>query len=180
MGWKTIKEHFGIKHFVHVAFGVVYIGSEYLPNLIQIHPDGSVVQDSLTGNDSPWSHYLTALREAEASGELRKLYEAEDQFSVSLPIFTYEDANIIELKCEAYGWPNLTHDGRPQYRNYFSADRNQVIAWAKEMAKIRKERADEDFDSARKELDKAARECLRCASIVGQLEREFPDIPAAI
>ena len=55
----------------------------------------------------------------------------------SLPVYTYEGGEIIEHKCEAYGWPNLTDDGQVMYNNKFSSDRNEVVRWAKENAEGR-------------------------------------------
>ncbi|WP_052730507.1 hypothetical protein [Sphingomonas sp. SRS2] len=60
----------------------------------------------------------------------KSLIDQPDTFERSIPVFTYEGADIIECACEELGWPNVTHDGRMMYENSFTPDRAQALRWA--------------------------------------------------
>jgi hypothetical protein len=129
MSWKTIKEHYRIDHIVQAGENCILIGSPYISNILTIQPDGSVKwgQKWEHSNDKLARYY----REMTADpAKLAELYAATDTFTASLPVYTYEGGEIIEKQCEAYDWPNVTHDGQLMYENTFSADKAQVIAWA--------------------------------------------------
>lgn len=140
MGWKTLKERFGIEHIVQVNDdNEVCIGSGYVSELIVINPEtGTLKSNPLLSGRSLKEGALTALLEASPE-EIKEALDAQDQFSESIPVYTYEDGAILTKYCEQTGWPNLTHDGQLMYENRFSTDRNQVIEWAQRdaAAKVR-------------------------------------------
>lgn len=128
MGWKTFRDHFQIKrHIVSIDGGLLLIGSDYIRNIVQIE----LQTGKLSGGASA-SHYEQFLREAyplvlQASYDDRlALIRAIDSFDISLPVFTYEGARILEKQCEKFGWPNVTHDGILMHNNLFFPTREQA------------------------------------------------------
>lgn len=128
MGWKTLKDHFSINHIVTSGSRSIYIGSPCVNDLVVINKEtGRVVNNStflsLTMKEYPQLY--------EASPEdILQLINTQDDFEQSLIVYTYQGGEIIEKKCEQYGYPNVTHDGQLMYENTFSADKSQVIEWA--------------------------------------------------
>jgi hypothetical protein len=130
MGWKTFKSHFQINHhIVQVAPdnpGRLHIG--YLGNLIEVDMATGVV----TAEDGFSSFLRTAypaLSKASPAEVLAQL-EAEDVFETSIPVFTFDGGDIIEKRCEALGWPYLTHDGYLMHKNRYHPDKARVVEWA--------------------------------------------------
>lgn len=126
MGWKSVKEAYDIDHIVKMEDGKLQIGSGYVGDLITVHPDASVTVNSIvTGNDGELSRIR---RDLEADpARLQHLLNAKDRFDASLPVWTYEEGNLLELQCEEHGWPNVTHDGRLMYENTFFEKRDHAI-----------------------------------------------------
>lgn len=134
MGWKSIKEHYGIDHAVQVVPGKgICIGSPYVHDLLTITDSGEVIVGKLAlrANDK-LSHYKEEMDADPA--KLRGLLSRADTFERSITVYTFEGSEIIECACEELGWPNVTHDGRMMYENTFSADRSEVVEWAKSNA----------------------------------------------
>lgn len=134
MGWKKVKEHYNIGHIVQVTSKGICIGSAYVHNIIVI-ADGAPRWDSAlrSSNNTDLARYFS-----EMNADLTKLQElinAPDEFEESIPVYTYDGAEIIEKKCEELGWPNITHDGEIMHDNTFSDDRDTVLKWALENAK---------------------------------------------
>lgn len=133
MGWKTLKQHFGIEHIVQVTEkGSICIGSGYIHNLVEIDPKTGKVH----GDDGFLRQRYPELL-VTAPAEIVKLIEAQDVFGASVPVFTYRESEIIEKRCEEPGWPNVTHDGCVMYENTFSTDKAKVIQWAHRSAELR-------------------------------------------
>lgn len=129
MGWKNIKSHYQINHQVQVTEEGICIGSPYIHNIIVIGFDGVIKKRYDGSSNNNLAHYQRQFDDD--PGTLLKLIQSEDQFSQSITVYTYEDAEILEKQCEKLGWPNVTHDGLMMYENTFSADKNTVIVWAK-------------------------------------------------
>lgn len=128
MGWKSLKEHFRIEHMVQVTEAGICIGSPYIHDIIVVGMDGKILKRH-DGNAGSLGRYQT---EIDADPDLaRRLIEAEDTFTASIPVYTFAGAKIIEKQCEEPGWPNATHDGLMMYENQFSTDRDRVVVWAK-------------------------------------------------
>lgn len=129
MGWKTLKEHFNIEHIVQVSEGSILIGSGFISDLVKINPATGLISE----NDcSPGflERYYPSVHDAQPE-IIVELLAKQDTFTASVPVFTYDGANILEKFCEQPGWPNVTHDGMLMHDNTFSTDRNQVVEWAK-------------------------------------------------
>jgi hypothetical protein len=129
MGWKNVKQHYGIEHIVCVTDAGICIGSQFVHNLLTIHPDLTIGRLTSLGRGKPFDGWVDAM---EADREtLKRLIETPDTFERSLPVYTYDGAgNIIEKQCEEHGWPNVTHDGDVMYDNTYSADRDKVVRFA--------------------------------------------------
>jgi hypothetical protein len=132
MGWKNIKEHYRIKHIVCVTEKGICIGSGYVHDILVIGADGTVANPHEFGNGNEDLVRYRSEMQADPA-KLRQLIETPDTFARSITVFTYDyNGHIIEKQCEELGWPNVTHDGAIMYENTFSADRAQVVEWAKE------------------------------------------------
>lgn len=132
MGWKTLKQHFGIEHIVQVTEKGICIGSGYIHDLVVIDPKTGKVH----GDDGFMRQRYPELL-VSAPAEIVKLIDAQDVFDTSVPVFTYRESEIIEKRCEEPGWPNVTHDGCVMYENTFSTDKAKVIQWAHSSAELR-------------------------------------------
>jgi hypothetical protein len=134
MGWKNVKEHYGIGHMVCVTEAGICIGSAYVHDIIVVKWNGTVVwpHDAVGHGNEDLQRYH---REMTADPEkLRELIDEDDTFARSIPVYTYDMGEIVEKECEEPGWPNVTHDGCLMYENLFSTDRATVVEWAKRNA----------------------------------------------
>lgn len=129
MGWKTLKEKFGITHFVQMEDGDICIGSAYVSRLATINQKTGKITENPTFNSFLRNHY-PALLNASAQ-EIIDAINKPDTFDASVTVYTFDKGDIIEKQCEVPGWPNVTHDGIMMHNNTFSVDRDKVIGWAK-------------------------------------------------
>lgn len=176
MGWKRLKEHFGIKHSIQVTNAGICIGSGYVSALVTIDPKSGTVHENPTFRNFLLEKY-PALQEAKPE-EIAKLIAAPDTFTSAIAVYTYEGGEIIEKSCEEPGWPNVTHDGRMMKEDTFSTDKAKAVAWAKRNAtsaiKLTGDRI------ARAEIDLAVLR-VRLAGFAAdkeKLETDYPAIPA--
>ena len=129
MGWKTIKQHYGIKHIVQVSKRkeysdepVIMIGSPYISDIIVIRiSDGKLLKRYDSGRANELLQALQPkLDDDETSGKLKELIDEKDQFDNLLPVYYIGDRRNIRLMyCEEYGYPNCTTDGRLMYENLY-------------------------------------------------------------
>ena len=133
MAWKNIKDHYRIGHIVQIRDGLIGIGSSYVFDLIRVTFDGKVSWGNLgaSSNDDLARYYAEMTADL---GKVKELIDSPDTFTTSLPVWTYDESEIQEKQCEAYGYPNITHDGQLMYVNSFSAERDEVVKWAKRNA----------------------------------------------
>lgn len=129
MGWKAIKDHYRIVHQVQVTKKGICIGSPYIHDIMIVSMDGELVKDHGSSVNAELNRYSAEMRADPA--KLRELSVSPDTFSKSVTVYTYDGARIIEKLCDEPGWPNVTHDGEMMYENTFSADRDEVVKWAK-------------------------------------------------
>ncbi len=176
MGWKSLKNEYRIDHHVQVREGRIAIGSGYVSDLIRVSFDGVVTWGSLgTSKDDDLARYY---EEMTADLErLKRLVQQEDVFEVSLPVWTYEGAEIIEKRCEAYGWPNVTHDGLMMYENTFSADRNEVVKWAKRSAASLVKSYDRLMKEALERVEQVGGWLRQAQEDVSKLAHDWPEQP---
>lgn len=130
MGWKNIKEHFGIKHIVQVEDGEILIGSRYASRIIAINIRGEVSTDGLWGANEELKRCLKEIKEDPDT--VKALIDKPDVFEKDIEVFTFKGDQIISCHCETLYYPNVTHDGRLMYENMFTTDRNKVVDWARE------------------------------------------------
>jgi hypothetical protein len=161
MGWKTLKEHYKIEHIVANRHDeTLCIGSAYVHDLIRINK----IERSITwGNLGPSQNDDLARYWDEFHADLVtfwKVVDCKDQFERSLPVYTYQNGEILELQCEKHGWPNVTHCGELMYDNTFFEDKNDAIARGKKDAALgvkfaaeRVARCEQELVEARRELD---------------------------
>ena len=146
MGWKKVKEHYTIKHIVQVStkreYGSVpciFIGSPYIGDIIVIRmSDAALLKRYKDG----WTNErLQALQprldEDSENGTLKRLIDESDEFGRLLPVYCIEDyRHIVEMHCEAYGWPNVTTSGKLMYENTFVSQRRAARHYLVHRSKI--------------------------------------------
>lgn len=192
MGWKNVKEHYQIGHIVCVTSKGLCIGSPYVHDLLCIK-DAESPQDfedtidrqctSLgnglqvwrpkhLGRGQPFDGWVEAMQDDPA--KLRELIDTPDTFERSLTVYTcdYYLGTIIEKQCEEYGWPNVTHDGDLMYDNSFSANRSEVVAYAKRNATTDLKSLDRRVGKIEKNLVEIRRRRDQFATALKKLECE--------
>lgn len=132
MGWKKVKQHYKIEHIVQVDRDKnICIGSAYAHDLMVISMDGRLVKRyGENGSMGRNRDLLRYQREMDADpGKLRELVMAEDEFSKSVPVYTYKygTAEIVETACEKPGWPNIAHDGSLMHEDQFFPTRVEAV-----------------------------------------------------
>lgn len=131
MGVKALRNHYNIRHTVHVVEGFILIGSGYISDLIKITPGGKIVKKNSVISSGSTLDCL--IHDIESDPDLfAELFAQQDEFEQSITVYTYQDDKIIEKQCEHLGWPNTTHDGVIMYDNTFSTNKDVIIEKAKE------------------------------------------------
>ncbi len=89
MSWKNVKEHYRIKHQVHVTNEGICSGSPYVHNLIVIGLDGVLKKRREGSGNADLTRYQAEMDADPAM--LKQLVMAEDSFDgPGLPVFTYD------------------------------------------------------------------------------------------
>lgn len=177
MGWKRVKDHYQISYLVHAnEKGEVIIGSPHVPKQVIINQDGHVSVLYEPPRNSALANLIDSMK-AEP-GVLAELVCSEDTFAASLPVFTYKGGALVELKCEALGYPNVTHDGQIQYENTHSADSDQVVRWAKECALLRRKGLHEYRSRLETQMKEADADIAANAAEIEQLAATYPHVIA--
>lgn len=177
MGWKTLKEQFGIKHSVQVTKEGICIGSSYAHDLAVVNTKTGQVQENCACFHFLPDNYPALLNTS--TQEILRLVQAVDTFSTSISVYTYEGGEIIEKLCETPGWPNVTHDGCMMYNNTFSTDKAQVVSWAKENAAAAIEHKRRCIADAETELSKLMVLLANCEADSAKLEMDYPDVTSS-
>lgn len=176
MGWKILKERFGITHYVQVIGKQLFIGSGYVHNLATI--------DLLTGDLKENSTFKGFLSEKypdllkATQEELLTLLALPDTFTRSIPVYTYDGGNIIEKQCETPEWPNVTHDGSMMYDNMFSTNKVEVVSWAKRNAALALQQTCTQIEETEKKLRELRAALQEYESDQAKLDAEYPGIAA--
>lgn len=131
MGIKALKEHFGIhKHIVSVEDGVMCIGSDFVSKFVGIDMKTGELRLNETFSGFLSKEYPAVL---EATNEERlALIQAQDKFSNSITVYTYNKGQIIEKQCEKFGFPNVTHDGEIMYENTHFLNIAHAVKYARQ------------------------------------------------
>lgn len=173
MGWKRVKEHYRVAHTVQVTTEGICIGSPYIHNIIVIGADGKIKKRYESGRTNEELRRIQA--EIDAAPEmLRKLVLTADSFEKAVTVYTYESGEIIECKCEELGYPNVTHAGVLMYENTFSADKAQVVAWAKQNAELGVKIGRERIQDAERDLARQREYLVREEAALAKLRAEYP------
>lgn len=174
MGWKNLRDAFGIRHYVQVSDKGVCIGSGCVHDLVTINPT--------TGARTANPTFREFLREtypalhAASDAEIRQLLATQDSFSRSVPVFTYEGGEIVEKHCEEPGWPNATHDGHLMYANTYSTNRDRAVSRAKEDATIAIESTRARIAAVEIDLAERKAQLARHEANLAKLNADYPDV----
>lgn len=145
MGWKKVKEHYGIVHIVQVdtrkEYGnapCILIGSPYISDIIVIRMSDAALLKRFTGYSNDKLMVLQPMLDEDAkNGILKRLIDEPDKFGKLLPVYCIEDhRHIVEMQCEAYGYPNVTTSGKLMYDNMFFSQRRAASHYLLHNSKI--------------------------------------------
>ena len=150
MGWKTFKNTFKIDHIVQIDGKFLHIGSSYVHDLVSVDLETGKVKENSTFSGFLAKNY-PSLKDA-SSKEILEILKQEDTFSENLPVYTYDRSNIIESKCETYGYPNLTHEGKIMYENIYFKKRKDAVKAAQKNVKAELEFVDSRIKEMKKEI----------------------------
>lgn len=126
MGWKAVKDHYGIGHIVHMSGDDVLIGGAYVSEIIRITRDGIVHEKpTMRPLDGDLARYVEEIRRDAA--RFRELMGVKDVFEGAIPVYGWSGSTIIEDFCEEYGWPNVTHSGALMWDGHFFLDRDDAV-----------------------------------------------------
>lgn len=174
MGIKNIKLHYGINHNIEINDKGICIGSAFIHDIIVVKPNGVCVQRYDNSGNKDLSRYQA---EIDANPSLfKELFERPDEFTNSIPVYTYSGSTIIEKFCEKVGWPNTTHDGLMMYENMYSTDKNTVVAWAKNSANLKFNCYLTRIEDVKKNLQELEEVKASAESDLKSLEAEYPSV----
>lgn len=177
MGWKSLKEAFGIKHIVAVNEKGVCIGSPYVHNLVVIDPETGEMRENPAFSNLVRETYPQLWKAT--PGEILRQLAKPDVFASSIPVYTYEDGVILEKMCEEPGWPNVTHDGCIMHENTYSTDKDKVVAWAKRDLAIKIESTQSDILQREQELERRRARMSEVLAKQAGLEENYPVVVPA-
>lgn len=192
MGWKNVRDHYGIKHIVCIAEKGLCIGSPYVHDLIvivdadkprdwhdtidrrctSIGHNLQIWRSVYLGQGEPFDGIVKAM--AADPAKLRELIETPDTFERSITVWTcdYFKGLIIEKQCEEVGWPNVTHDGELMYENSFSTDRAEIVEYARRNAAAGLESAERNIADAEQKLAERREIRDKYAAALAKFEKE--------
>lgn len=131
MGWKAIKERYGIRHILAWHEGEGWcVGSAYVHALLTIDVEARTITCGSLVREGEELYALRSRMLADGDA-FWSMWGEPDVFAASLPVFTTRDGELIETRCEEHGWPNLTHDGWLMYDNTFFTDPMEALAEGK-------------------------------------------------
>lgn len=177
MGWKNIKNRFGIQHHVHATEKGVAIGSGYIPELVIIDRVTGAVEENRAFSGFLREKY-PALLDATPE-ELLHLISEPDTFPATVPVYTYDGAEIIEKRCEIPGWPNATVDGCMMYDNTFSTDKAVVVEWAKRNAACASEGTRRRIVEVEQDLARLKSQLVGYEADEAKLAAAYPNVVSA-
>lgn len=172
MGWKSVKEAYRIGHIVKVVGDEIHIGSPYVGDLIRIDQSGKASLNRTFDRRGDLGRYMDDMERDPA--ELLRLIHADDTFGETLAVYTWREGRIIEKRCEALGWPNVTTDGELMYENTFSASIDETIERARADGDAWVERTLEHVAEVEAKLDEAKARLARAREAVATLEASHP------
>lgn len=178
MGWKTFKEKFGIdNHIVFIEEGKLLVGSQFIRDLITVDLETGLVSGD--GRDCMLLHQkYPALRDASPEEVLAAL-NADDIFSASIKVYSYEPGKIREHFCEVPGWPNVTHDGEMMYQYRHSTEKELVISWAKQDVQRRSQNSRDAIEQLQQKIITIQSRLDADQAWELELQQLYPDIAAA-
>ena len=173
MGWKTLKEAYGITQRLHVTPHGIAIGSGYIDEIATIDTTTGEIKRSRI-EDGYVRKHMPRLAAAPAA-EILTHIQAEDVFTASIPVYTYDGGKIIEKLCEVPGWPNTTHDGVLMHANTFDTDKNVIIARAKEITSLEIESIAGFIKKLEDEITQEKERLAVAKRNLEELNRTYPD-----
>lgn len=125
MGWKTFKQKYNIDHIVQITGKGICIGSGYCHDLATVDLITGSAKENPTFRGFLERYYPKIMTASQK--EILETIHAEDSFENDIKVYTFEGSEIIEKKCEKFGYPNITHDGFLMYENTYFKTRIEAI-----------------------------------------------------
>lgn len=169
MGWKAVRDHYQITHTVQRRDGDIWVGSGYLPSALVIGPAGEI-KKRYTGPDEDLSRYQHEMDQDLA--KLQQLVTMQDEFGEGLVVYTFDGGSIIEKRCDARGWPNVTHDGEVMYENSHFLTRAEAVERALANAVAARRSLEDRIAGLREELQTAASELAKWQAAAAALSEQ--------
>lgn len=172
MGWKTLKDTMEIGHNVEVKSDKIIIGSGYVSELAAIDTRTGAIIPSEISPDFLRVHYPAIANASQA--ELLALIQAEDTFSNSLTVYSYQGSKILESQCSELGYPNNTHAGEMMFDNSHSPDKAKVVEWAKSNARLHVQGYERAIERLEAEMAGFQRELAKGKQWIEELDAHYP------
>jgi len=131
MGWKAVRDFLEITqpHIqISMSKGNLQIGSGYIHDIMVFAPDGTLIRTTKGFCSGELFRIHKAL--TESPEQLAELLARKDVFSRSIPVYTYQDGEIVEAYCEELGEDSVTHDGQIMNDMSHFADKKAALARA--------------------------------------------------
>lgn len=179
MGWKAVRDHYQISHTVRRRDGDICVGSGYLPSALVIGRAGEI-KKRYSGSDEDLSLYQHEMDQDLAKPQ--QLVTTQDQFGERLVVDTFDGGSIIEKRCDARGWPTVTHDGEVMYENSHFETRAEAVERALANALAAQRSLEDRIAGLRDDLQKAARELVKWQAAAATLSDQSDGgaTPAAV
>jgi len=174
MGWKRVKDHYGIRHIVHMLNGGLTVGSEYCPDLIQIKPSGEVIVSNIVDTKGTLGKLVTTLRSDPEL--LRGLIAEPDQFDISIPVFSVVDGVLIEQMAESLEWPSVTHDGELMYQNTHFPSAEAALKEAKDDLERSVGYLDEQVINLLAQIEEIKSRSAKCRALADRVSEQLQQI----
>lgn len=128
MGWKKIKEKYGIEHIIQRRGDSFIIGSSFVSEILTIDIKTGEISNktaSFQGFGAKNYPLLMAASKEEILSDINEI----DTFSENKKVFIVVHDEVLETLCEEFGYPNITHDGYLMYENTSFTSKNDALKY---------------------------------------------------
>ncbi|MFL9611055.1 hypothetical protein ACKF11_13290 [Methylobacillus sp. Pita2] len=178
MGVKAVKQHYNIRHIVHIKEGKLCIGSGFINDMLIFSPTGKLLREFDHNSDAELTRYT---RDITADPVLfTTLLQQEDQHDSLISAYTYTDDAIIEVQCVQVGWPNTTVDGLLMYDNTYFENKLDAVKKAKASYLYGLQSYESTKADLENRLATVTRQLSELKASKQRLDAEYPDVIVSI
>lgn len=173
MGWKAFKEKFEINHNVTINNGRLCIGSFLSHDLVNFCVETGIWQTK--AHPEFLRENYPALLSTPPS-ELVRIIAEKDEFEVSIPIYLFEDGEIVKTYCEAPEHGKPTHSGEMLEGGHFWLTEEKAVEIAKKRLIRDRSHYEEYAQTKEKELESAKARLIKNNLFLKNLNLKYPNI----